>query len=156
MAASYQAKNSGVLGRALKVQKLVIPFTVTHNATPASKTITNDEPSILFMNFEGITGISTTTGALQTGETAPSLASATDSTGVMNVCVLIQETIDKVMHLEVISRGTAVGIVKPGVVLAASTGTGGGKSIFANITTGVNFSTTDLDAVLVVEYSTVE
>lgn len=156
MAASFQAKQSNVLNRQLEVQRLVIPFTVTSNATPASKVITNDEPSVLFMNFEGITGISIAAGALVTGEVAPSLASATDSTGVFNVCVLINEPLVKVMHMEIVSRTIASGIVKPAAILAFSTGTNGGMSVFANVTSGVNFSSTSLDACLVVEYVTAE
>ncbi len=152
--ATFDAKQDLVRGRAQKVQKLSIPLTITANATPASKVVHTDEPSILFVNVEGIVGISTGTGALATGEVPPSLQSATDSTGVINVCVLIGETMVKVMHLELISRdvSAAGGYLKAGEILALSTGTGGGQSIFANITTGVNLASTGIDACLVVEY----
>lgn len=150
--ATFDAREDLVRGRGQKVQKLSIPLTITASGTPASKVVLNDEPSILFINVEGIVGISTATGALVSGESAPSLATATDSTGVINVCVLIKEPLLKIMHLELVSRDTAAGYVKPGVILALSTGTGGGQSVFANITTGVNLTTTAIDACLLVEY----
>lgn len=154
--ATFDAKDDLVRGRAQKVQRLVIPLAITANATAASKTVATDEPGILFINVEGIVGISTATGALATGEVAPTLATATDSTGVINVCVLIQEPLLKVMHLELVSRNlsAAGGHLKAGQILAFSTGTGGGNSIFANITTGVNLASVSLDDCLVVEYIT--
>lgn len=161
MAASFQAKTPLVLNRALEVQRLSIPLLITHNATPASKTVAVDEPGILFVNVQGITGISTTTGALGSAEVAPSLASATDSTGVINVEVLINEVLVKVMNIQLISRNlNASPLVIPGQILAFSTGAGVsglvGADLFANFTTGVNLATTDLDACLVVEYITAE
>lgn len=149
---SFEPKDPGVRARALKVQELVIPFNIVHNATPASKTVTIDEPSILFINVEGITGISTSTGAKASGETAPSLASATDSTGVINLLVKVGEPMVKVCSAVVFSRAIAAGITKPCNILAFATGTNAAQSIYLNCTTGVDLSAADLDAVLVVKY----
>lgn len=149
---AFQSKDAGVLSRQNKVQELAIPFVIVHHATAASKTVTVDEPSILFINVEGITNIATSTGALVSGEVAPTLASATDSTGVINLDVKIQEPMSKVLSAIVFSRAVAAGLSKPCNILAFATGTNAGQSIFLNCTTGVNLATTDLDAVLIVKY----
>lgn len=149
---AFQAKDSTVLGRQNKVQRLVVPFKITHHATAASKTVAIDEPSIVFINVEGITGISTATGALVTGEVAPSLATATDSTGVINLLVKIGEPMIKVCTAYTMSRAVAAGLTKPCNILAFATGTNAGQSIYLNCTTGVDLGATDYDAVLVVEY----
>lgn len=153
--ARYQAKDSGVLQRQLKVQTLVIPFTCSASATPSAKVVTNDEPSILFLNFQGNTGITQANGALEAGETLPSLATATDSTGVINILALIHEPLVKVMRVTFAPRNGATGAT--GTVLAFTTGsTNSGQSVVANITTGVNLTTTAIDACIVVEYITQE
>lgn len=153
----YQPKDAAVYNRQLKVQRLSIPFTVTHNATPASKVITVDEPSLVFFNFQGITQLSTAFGAIETGEILPSLASATDSTGVFNVLVKINEALIKVCSVSIEGRAGATGVTNLCQILPFTTGsTNSGQSIIANVTSGVNFSSTDLDACLKVEYVTVE
>lgn len=159
--ANYYPKKPNVMNRALEVQKLSIPLLITHSATSTAVVVANDEPSILFLNTQGITQISIAAGALGASEVAPSLASATDSTGVINLCLVIGEVLVKVMHAEVISRAlNGSPIIKPCQILAFSTGAGVdglvGADIFLNCTTGVNFTTTDLDACLVIEYITQE
>lgn len=145
---SFEAKKSQVRGRQLKVQRLVIPFKITANATPASKVITSDEPSLLFLKVEGIDQITEASGALASGETLPSLASATDSTGVFNLLVKIDEEVEKVCLVRVTGRdGTQLS--KQGQILASSSG---GKTIVCNLTSGVNLASASLDGVLEVEY----
>lgn len=148
----YQAKDSTVLERQLEVQELRIPFKVTHSATPASKVIVIDEPTILSMNFQSLTGISSANGSYPSGNTPPSLASATDSTGAFSVCLNLNlDTVVKVQTLTCVSRdGSAV--TGQGTILANSTGTGAGQQIFGNFAVGVNFSSTDLDACIVAAY----
>jgi hypothetical protein len=153
---SFQAKDSGVLSRQNKVQRLVIPFTIASNATPASKVIACDEPALVFIKTEGLNQITIAAGALETGETLPTLAAATDSTGVINVLVKINEPLVKVMSVKIHSRG-ATQTAKPGEVLAFTTGsTNSGQSVVANITTAVNLASASIDAVLEVEYITAE
>jgi hypothetical protein len=149
---AFQSKDIGVLGRQLKVQELAIPFAITAHATAASKVVVSDEPAIMFLNVEGITGISTATGALASGESAPSLATATDSTGVINLLVKVGEPMAKVVSAVVFSRAVAAGLSKPCNILAFATGTNAAQSIYLNCTTGVNLSTTSLDGVLIVKY----
>lgn len=155
--ASFQAQTPLVLNRQLEVQRLSIPLFITANATPASKTVVVDEPGILFVNVQGITGISVANGALASTETPPSLATATDSTGVINCEILVNEVLGKVMNCYLISRSlNASPLIIPGQILAFSTGAGVsglvGADIFMNFTTGVNLASANLDACLVVEY----
>lgn len=153
---SYQAKDSTVDNRQLKVQRLVIPFTITGNATPASKVIAADEPSLLFFKTEGLDQITVASGALESGEVLPTLATATDSTGVINALVKINEPLAKVMSVKVIGR-TATALDKQGTILAFTTGsTNSGKSIVCNLTTAVNLASASIDAALEVEYIVAE
>ncbi len=97
----FQAKNDQVLQRQLKVQKLVIPFTVTANATPASVVLRNDEPSVLFLKSEGVDQIT----AAQGSETATFSVSPNDANGIMNMFVKIDsDDCEKVCRAEVTDR----------------------------------------------------
>lgn len=146
---AFEPKNPGVRGRALKVQELVIPFKITHNATAASVAIVVDEPSILFLKTEGVDRI---TAAEDSGEVPPSLGSASDASGLTNMLVVIGEPIAKVCSAVVHSRAVASGLTKPCNILAFATGTNAAQKIYLDCTHGVNLSTTDLDGCLVVKY----
>lgn len=91
---SYDSKSSLVLDRQLKVQRLVIPFTIVGNATPADKTRSVDEPSILFLSLEG-TGQNDITAALD-GDTITYTDAPADSTGIFNVYMKVGEVVSKI------------------------------------------------------------
>jgi len=158
---NYQAQNQNTLSRQLKVQELVIPLNVTANATPASKTQTTDEPSMLFINTEGITGISTTTGAFDTSAEANAItfASANDANGIYNLLLRVGEQVGKVVHAEV-HKNLVSGATE---VLTCSSPTGatryvtslGDKLVF-NLDSAVNFASTNYDATLHVKYIVAE
>lgn len=148
----YQAKDAGVRGRQLKVQRLSIPFKITGNATAANVVVAVDDPSILFVNTQGVTGISVANGAQVTGEVAPSFTSANDASGISNLLVRINEPLSKVVSAVVYSRALASGIAKPCNILAFATGTNAAQSIYLDCTHGVNLSSSNLDGVLIVEY----
>lgn len=151
---NYQAKSSDVLRRQLKVERLVIPFTVTANATPASKSLANDEPSVLFMNAQGVTQISVANGALDSGEAVPSFDLAlSDAGGTLNVLVKISEQIVKIMQARVSNRSTGAVYACYHNVSNPDTDANNDK-LLLNINTGVNFATTSLDACIEVEYIT--
>lgn len=151
---NYQAKEAAVLRRQLEVIELAIPLFVDSNATPASKTQTNDEPSVLFMNTQGITGISVATGAFDTSAEAAAItfATATDTTGVYNLLVRIGEQVKKVVYAQVIRRdGNEV--ISCTFPTGSSEGiTSLGDKIVLNADSAVNLATTDLNATLVVAY----
>lgn len=154
---NYQAQNQNTLSRQLKVVELAIPFNVTANGTPASKTQTTDEPSLLFINTEGLTGISVASGAFDTSAEAAAItfATATDATGVYNLLLRVGEQVQKVVSAEV-TRNLVSGATE---LLTCSNPTGatryvtslGDKLVF-NLDSGVNFATTNYDATLIVRY----
>lgn len=149
---SFQAKDSLVLDRQLKVQSVKIPFTITHNATPASKVITTFDPSILFLDTQGLNQITIASGALETGETLPALNTPTDSSGAFAALVKIREPLQDVVSAKLVARD-ASGLILSCEVLAFTTGSAhAGQSVVLNIRSGVNLSTTDLNCALEVEY----
>lgn len=155
MSVSYQAKDSLVLARQLKVQKLSIPFFITTNATPASKVLSVDEPALLFLAVEGIDQI---TPALDTGDTAPTLATATDTTGIFSVMVKINEVLSKVVSAK-ITRRNGQEVISLTLPSAPTTGIIAGTNqnkIVLNADSAVNFATTSYDACLEVEYVVAE
>lgn len=141
---NYASKDESVLGRQLKVQRLVIPFVITHNATASAVVISRDEPALLFLKTQGVDEIT----AVQDG--TPSFTSPSDSAGTFNILVKLNEVAAKVMHAEVVSRTASL---NQNCTLANTSGlTAAGDKIVLNCTTGVNSTTTDLDACLCVEY----
>lgn len=156
MSTSYYAKNPLQMGVQLRNQELVLPFVITHNATPASVVISQDDPSILFLATQGVDQI---TPALNSGETAPTYASPTDATGIFNILVRISEPLVKVVCATVTSRltGEVVACTLPSAPSNGITaGSGGGQDIALNCDSAGNFSTTDYNAVLRVVYQVQE
>lgn len=152
---SYESKNSLVQGRQLKVQRLVIPFTVTANATPASVVLRSDEPGILFLRSEGVDQITTASGALASGETATYTNAPVDANGILNLFVKIQpeDSCSKVMQARIVSRIT--GVDQP-VFLGDADGKSSLGNIMLTLDSTVNFATTNFDACLEVEYIVAE
>lgn len=103
---SYYSKDPLVEDRQLKVQRLVIPFTITGNASASSVSIVSDEPSIMFLRTAGNDQITIASGALVTGETATYTVSPVDATGIFNVLVKVNETVEKVCEASVWRRDT--------------------------------------------------
>lgn len=150
---AHEAKEAQVLGRQLKVQKLVIPFTILGHATPASKVFTCDEPSVLFFQTEGLDRTTYATyNGLASGETVSWDQTADDSDGKINLLVKVGEVIEKICYAYVIFRKT--GVIQPVYVNAS------GDSLSLNddkmalsCDTSVDISTGNtIDACLVVEY----
>ncbi len=150
---SYQSKNSLVQGRQLKVQRLVIPFTVTASATPSAVVLHTDEPNILFLQSEGVNQI---TGAKASGETATYTSTTPDdSDGLMNLFVKIQpeDVCVKVMQAKITNRIT--GTLSP-CFLGDADGISSLGNIMLAMDSATDLSTTNLDACLEVEYIVAE
>lgn len=151
---SYDPRDSQVLERKLEVQRLVIPLAITFNATPASKVLASDEPSLLFLQTQGLTQITTASGALNPGEATPTFdLTAADSSGHINMLVRVNEPVAKIVQAMLVDRAT-------GVVYACYMNTtaapldASGKSLLLNASTGVSLATTSLNACLTVDYIT--
>lgn len=148
---TFEAKNSQVFGRQLKVQRLVIPFTVTANATPASVVLRNDEPSVLFIKSEGVDQI---TGALASGETATYTVSPNDVNGIINLYVKIDgDDCLQVCRANVTDRVN--GGSQP-CKLGDADGISSVGNIMLTMDATVNLATTNFDACLDVEYVVAE
>ncbi len=146
---SFESKNELVMGRQLKVQRLVIPFTITHSATPSAVVIHSDEPSVMFIQSEGVNEI---TAALAAGETATYTVSPVDASGTCNILIKLQpeERCAKVMRAGVVERATGVVEV---CKLGDADGISSAGNIMLTVDSAVNFATTDYDACIDVEYA---
>lgn len=152
---SYDSKNELVQGRRLKTQKLSIPFKVGFHATPASKTITNDEPALLFLKVQGIDRITLAAGAVDSAAelSAITFATATDTTGVFNALVRVGEQVKKVCYARITSRAGASDIVAATFPTGATSGiSSAGDKIVLNLDSARDFSAADGDYCLEVEY----
>ncbi len=149
---SFQSKNVLVLGRQLKVQRLVIPLVITASATPSAVVLRNDEPAVLFLKSEGVDQI---TGALAAGETATYTNSPSDASGVMNLFIKIQpeDSCAKVCRASFVSRVT--GVQQP-LFLGDADGISSLGNIMLTLDSTVNFATTSADGCIEVEYIVAE
>ena len=147
---SYQAKNEGPLDVQLKVQELCLPFSITASATPAAVVVAQDDPAVLFIKTEGVDRITSAAGALDSGEAVPTYVSQNDANGLFSVLVKVGEPIGKVVGAYIVRR-TAHGLDT--CKLANTTGiSANGDKIALDCDSGVNLTTTSLDAVLVLKY----
>lgn len=153
---NFDAKNELVRARQLKVETLRIPFTITGASSTQNVVTTTDEPAILFIQTQGTNRITVADGALATGESAPTYASPTDSTGAFAILVRVKETAVKAMSCTLTKR-TANGVQS--CSLANTTGiTNGGDGFCFNATSSVDFTSgsNTLDACLEVSYIVTE
>ena len=148
---SFYPKSELVQNRQLKVQRLVIPFAITGNATPASVAISRDEPALLFLRTEGVNQI---TPALDAADGTPTFVSQVDANGLFSIMVKVGEQVQKVMNAIIIRRAThGLDTCK----LANTSGiTAAGDKIVLDCDTGVDLSAANLDACLVLEYIVAE
>lgn len=144
---SYLSTNDQVMGRELKVQRLVIPFNITHSATPSAVVLQTDEPSMMFLKSEGVNQI---TAALASGETATYTVAPNDANGIFNVFIRINADIcAKVLRCGVMKRSTgAVEVCK----LGDADGISSLGNIMLTVDSAVDLSAVDYDGCIEVEY----
>jgi hypothetical protein len=150
---SYEAKDSLVRDRQLKVQEVCIPLAITGNATPASVSVVSDEPAIMFIRTEGVDGITEASGALDAGQTAPTFTSPDDATGVFAILIRAGEPVEKVVSAKLVSRSSTecVAIDLAGTGIDAI-----GDKICLNADSAVDLSAADLDCAIEVKYIAAE
>jgi hypothetical protein len=115
MSISYQVNDSNVYGQQLAVQEISIPFTITANATAASKSSTIEAPAVLFLNLLGVNNVTTASGALPSGATLPTTYNAGTSlpatvdgaTSVFYAYVKLNQYVKKVVSCIIQSRVVA-------------------------------------------------
>ena len=140
----HRDKNSAVEDFKLRSKRLIVPFAIVHNATPASKTNSNDLPGSLVLALEGQTA---SAAAIDSGTnfTAP-----VDANGIFGALVCNLGTVSKLVSASVsdLSSGTAA-VSKKG---ASSSGVTASGNIAVSIDWSGDLSTTDLSGNLIIEY----
>lgn len=149
---AYNAKDEKVLNRQLKVQRLVIPFTIVGHATASAVSISRDEPALLFVKTEGVDQI---TAALASGDGTPSFTAANDANGIFNLMVKIGESVEKVCSARVVGRTSAKDFICTLADTDGITAVGDKIVLDCDGDVALNASNT-LNACLVVEYIVAE
>lgn len=102
---NYNSRDGLVQDRQLEVQRLVIAFQITGNASSASVVVSRDAPGILVLKTQGVDQI---TPALSATDIAPTIANApSDSGATFNLMLLIQEPVGRVMSARVVRTDVA-------------------------------------------------
>lgn len=99
---SFTPKNELTAQAALAVQTLVLPFTITGSATPASVVFKADQPAMLFAKTEGVDQCTVAAGALDAADTVPTFLTASDAGGDFGIVVRIGEPLKKVISCQVV------------------------------------------------------
>lgn len=141
---SHFFKNAAVEDYRVKSERLVIPFSIVHNATPANKTNSNDLSDALVLSLEGQTATATAIDS-GTGFTTP-----VDSTGIFGCLVYNLGTVKKLLNAETknLSSGTAAVTYKG----ASSTGVTASGNIAVSVDWSGDLSATDLSAMLALDF----
>lgn len=136
---SYESKSSAVYGQQLKVQRLVVPFQIVGNATPANKTQTSDLTSAFFIKSEGKDDI---TGALAAGESVTFVDAASDVNGIINIMIKTGTAVEKVSRASFFIRSSddPTGYGGQGVSFGDADGLTNQGSIVLTIRTGLDLS----------------
>lgn len=154
---NYNAKQSLVQDRQLKVQRLVVAFQVIGNATAANVSLSNESPSLVYLQSNAVNQI---TAALASGETATFTGTPADASGQLNVLVKVGEPVVKVVSVAISDLGTGftalTGVAaKLGSATGITTGAAGGSSIMLEVAIGAdNTTATTSQRSLIVEYIT--
>jgi hypothetical protein len=142
--AQHMDKNSQVEDYKLRSKRLVIPFSIVHNATPASKTNSNDLPSSMTLALEGQTAAA---AAIDSGT---NFTTPVDATGNFGVLLSSLGTVSKLTKytIDFLSSGTMTVAAKG----ASSSGVTASSNIAISATWSGSLATTDLSGVLTVDY----
>jgi hypothetical protein len=133
---------------------MVLPVFITGNATPASKTLSYDEPSLSFLKTEGLDHITLARGAVDSASelSAITFATATDATGIFSCLIRCGEPVLKVCSVKLSNRAGNELVVGTAPTGATAYITSVGDKIVANFDCGVNFAAANGDFAIEVEY----
>lgn len=145
----YLEREDKIQDYKLKERRLCIPFSITGNATPASK-VHNQDLSALILRTEGKTAQA---DAIDAGG---NFATASDATGVFGILFDPGPAARKVLRVQVEQRSgsTATNRVQVTALKGASTTgvTASGNLAFDVTCAGLDLSSENFDGVLVIEY----
>lgn len=141
---SHFFKNEAVEDYRVKSERMVIPFAIVFNATPASKTYSSDLPSALVLAMEGLTAQA---AAIDTGT---GFTTPNDGTGIFGVLVYNLGTVKKLLSVGFsnLSTGTAT-VSRKG---ASSTGVTASGNIAVSIDWNGDLSMTSLSGNLELDF----
>ena len=141
-------KNAAVEDYSIKFERLCLPLNIVHNATPALVvgSVMSSLASVGTLALEGQTALAL---AIDSGTnfTSPSSAS-----GVFGILMANLGTIDRIYTYQILnpSSGSISSVVPVGLNSSGVTASG---NIALSVTWSGNLSTTDLSAVLCIDYS---
>lgn len=142
--AQHMDKNSQVEDFKLRSKRLVIPFSIVHNATPASKTNSNDLPSSMVLSLEGQTATAT---AIDSGT---NFTTEVDANGIFGILLYNLGTVSKLCKYT--ADFTSAGTIALTAKGASSSGVTASSNIAVSADWTGNLATTDLSGVLTVDY----
>lgn len=146
----YLDSNSQVMDYRLKTRRLVIPFSITGHATPASKTLSTDIPDAMVISAEGLTATATAIDSGTNFTTAVDATNAVFSLLVYNLGTVTQIKSAQVLDQGNTASGTAIAVARKG---ASSTGITASGNVALSVTyTGFDAATENLSAVLILDY----
>lgn len=139
-------KNSQVEDYRVKSERVCIPFKIVHNATPASKTNSNDLAAAMTLSLQGQTA---TAAAIDSGCNFTAAQDA--ASAIFGILLSGLGTVAKVQQMEVkmLSSGTATVALNG----ASSTGVTASGNVAASVTWSGDLTTTDLSGTLCVDYT---
>lgn len=151
---SFIAKNVAPRASQLKVQKLSLPLVIVGNATPASKTVTEYDRNVLFMQVEGIDHASVAAGALDSDDTVPTFQTVDDSDGKISCVIRIDEELEKVVSAKLISLtdGSIIAGKLPSAPASGIVAGGDLDKIALDFDSAINFESGTHNLCIEVEY----
>lgn len=137
-------KNAAVEDYKVKSERLCIPFSIVHSATPANKTNSNDLSGAMVLSLEGQTAAAT---AIDSGT---NFTTPTDSTGIFGVLLYNLGTVAKVLRVsaDMLSSGTAT----VALVGASTSGVTASGNIAVSVDSSVSLASTDLSGTISIDY----
>lgn len=127
----------------IKSERLCIPFSIVHQATPALKSNSNDLSDVMVLDLEGQLAAS----AIDAG---CAFTSPADSTGVFGILLHNLGSVSKLHKFEVIEPSSgSVAVTRKG---ASSSGVTASGNIALSVDWDGSLASTDLSAILCVDY----
>lgn len=137
-------KNAAVEDYRVKSERMVIPFSITFHATPASKVHATDLPDALVLSTEG------KTSDASSADSGCNFTTEADANGIFGILVKNLGTVKKLLYADVtnLSSGTAV-VSRKG---ASSTGVTASNNIAVSVDWNGDLSMTSLSGNLMLDF----
>jgi len=147
---SYYGKQELVMGSQLKVQSLSLHFFIDGDAVAANVKHRPDEPAVLFLKTEGVDDVTSSTGALDSGEASPTFTAPSNAMGKFGCLIKVGEKIKRVVSAMAVRQDS------PEVVsctLANSTGlSANGDKIVLNVDSAADLAAGDYRGAIEIHY----